>query len=386
MSGYKNKSKEVTCLCIIQAVRLKAVREAMYFHHKDGSEADDDDDCTSDNAGNMVLASKEEDGNDEDIVAVGENEIINVLQSKKRKKRKSKSSTPDSLSKSGTYYRVINAFMADVNRPFVVNIGSNPTMAALDSRQFLHKAIYDILLLSYNDTTNNVINDFAFPEEIYFEQAGVSIDVASEFDVLTSKDFSDVMGYLNFHYQVAHRKNKSSGSHGDFANFVGTCPYLLYYHLWLDQVPCLQNLAVPTLPSNVMRDSLAPRSFPLASETSTNEIAGSANKTAVLSLLVAEIGKGNVERTTIMKERNAQSEKMLNIAAVRHAVRTEMDLSKLLLMHKKSLSDACQELKTLQGTEGYTSDSSETKDAKNYICVLSDRYNNTMRSLENHSA
>ena len=74
--GYKNKSKEVTCLCIIQAVRLNAVREAMYFHHKDGSEVDDDDDCTSDNTGDMVLASKEEDGNDEDIVAVGENKII----------------------------------------------------------------------------------------------------------------------------------------------------------------------------------------------------------------------------------------------------------------------------------------------------------------------
>ena len=65
-------------MCIIQAVRLKAVCKAMYFYHKDGSEADDDgdDDCTSDNIGNMVLASKEEDGNDEDIVAVGENKII----------------------------------------------------------------------------------------------------------------------------------------------------------------------------------------------------------------------------------------------------------------------------------------------------------------------
>jgi hypothetical protein len=65
-----------------------------------------------------------------------------------------------------------------------------------------------------------------------------------------------------------------------------------------------------------------------------------------------------------------------------------MDLSKLLCMHKKSLkslSDACLELKTLQRTEGYTTDSSETMDEKN-ICVLSDRYNNTMKSLENHSA
>ena len=78
--------------------------------------------------------------------------------------------------------------MADVNRPFVVNIGSNPTMATLDNHQFLHKSIYDILHLSYYYTTNNVINGFAFPEVVYFEQAGVSIDVASEFDVLTSKD------------------------------------------------------------------------------------------------------------------------------------------------------------------------------------------------------
>jgi hypothetical protein len=141
VSGYKKKSKEVTCLCIIQAVRLKAVCETMYFHHKDGSEADDNDDCTSDNAGDMVLAGKEEDGNYEDIVSVGENEIISVQQ---RKKRKSKSSTPDSLSKSGIYYRVLNTYMAGVNRPFVVNIGSNLTMTALDSHQFLHKAIHEI--------------------------------------------------------------------------------------------------------------------------------------------------------------------------------------------------------------------------------------------------
>ena len=238
------------------------------FHHKDGSEVDEDD-CTSDNAGDMVLVGKEEDGNYEDIVTVGEDEIINVLQSKERKKRKSKSSTPDSLSKSGTYYRVMNAYMADINRPFVVNIGSNPTIAALDICQYLYKAINDILLISYNDTTNNVINAFAFPEEMHFEQACVSIDVASEFDVLTSKNFSYVMGYLNFYYQVAHRKNKSSGSPGDFANYVGTCSDLPYNHLWLDQVPCLQNYAVPTLPADVMRDSLTPRSFPLASETST---------------------------------------------------------------------------------------------------------------------
>ena len=133
-------------------------------------------------------------------------------------------------------------------------------------------------------------------------------------------------------------------------------------------------------------DSLAPQYSPLASDASTNEISGCTNKASVLSSLLAETGKVNVNRTTIMKERNAQNQKMLDIAKEGHAVRTEMDLSKLLLMHNQCLSDACQEFKTLKRTEGYTSDSSETQNAKSYIQVLSERYNNTMRSLGNHSA
>ena len=135
-----------------------------------------------------------------------------------------------------------------------------------------------------------------------------------------------------------------------------------------------------------MKDSQAPKYSPLARDASTNEMKINTNQGAVLSSLLAGIGKGNVDRTTIMKERNAQNQKILNISKERHAVRTEMDLSKRLLMHKQCLSDACQELKTLKRTEGYTSDSSEAQDAKNYIRVLSEMYNNTMRSLENHSA
>jgi hypothetical protein len=58
-------------------VRLKAICKAIYFHHQNGSELDDND-CTSDNAGVIDLAGKDKDGNDEDILAVGENEINSV--------------------------------------------------------------------------------------------------------------------------------------------------------------------------------------------------------------------------------------------------------------------------------------------------------------------
>ena len=114
------------------------------------------------------------------------------------------------------------------------------------------------------------------------------------------------MGYLNFHYQVAHRKKKTSASHDDFEKFVGKHPYLLYYHLWLFQVPSLQNLGVLALPDAVMRDSLSPSTYSssesVASNMSKTRGVGGINKTVMPAL--ERIGNGNGERTRYMKERN----------------------------------------------------------------------------------
>ena len=84
-----------------------------------------------------------------------------------------------------------------------------------------------------------------------------------------------------------------------------------------------------------------------------------------------EIRRGNGERIKCMKERNdingitiQQNAKMLNIADEKHAMRKEVDLSKLLVMHKQSLYDARQEVKKLQALQDYDTDSSETQDAK----------------------
>ena len=88
---------------------------------------------------------------------------------------------------------------------------------------------------------------------IYLEQAGVCVDTPSDFHVLISRDISDIFDYLNFQHQVAHRKYNASGCHDDFANFVGSCPYLVYYCLWLNHVPYLHHHAIPTLLYNVMR-------------------------------------------------------------------------------------------------------------------------------------
>ena len=54
-----------------------------------------------------------------------------------------------------------------------------------------------------------------------------------------------------------------SGNHADFNQFVGSRPYVFYYHLWLLEIPHLSFLAVPQLSDDVFRMS--------ASSTMTNK-------------------------------------------------------------------------------------------------------------------
>ena len=257
ISGYKNKSKEVTCMLIMQWARMKAICDVMYHQPQEESSSDDEGSNINNNI-NINNSNNNKNGVDTAHFSLSVNANISAGEEskneeggepskKRRKKKKCKATTPDAITKPGSYYRIINAYMVDENRPHVLNLGSIPTMAVLDSRKFLHKAIYDKLLLSYNDITNNAISGFAYPEVEYFQLVGVCNNVANDFDCISSADFSDVMGYLN--YQVAHRNNRSSGFFDDFAKFVENRPYLLYYYLWLLQILYLQNLTVPTLPA-----------------------------------------------------------------------------------------------------------------------------------------
>ena len=109
----------MTGALIIQYARTKSITDALY---------------------------SKEDGKDADV-AEDDN-----LKNKKGKKKWHKSTAPKSISKPGTYYRIFNTYMAEQHLPDVVSIGSNPTMADLDSCCFLHQSIYDRLLLSYQDS------------------------------------------------------------------------------------------------------------------------------------------------------------------------------------------------------------------------------------------
>ena len=49
--------------------------------------------------------------------------------------------------------------------------------------------------------------------------------------------------------------------------------------------------------------------------------------------LVAELGRGNAEKLTMMKERNEQNGRIVSIASEKHAIGKEIDLSKLMNIH-----------------------------------------------------
>jgi hypothetical protein len=58
---------------------------------------------------------------------------------------------------------------------------------------------------------------------------------------------------LSSHLLLLH--DIETGNHADFHQFVGSRPYVYYYHLWLVDIPHLSYLAVPKLSAAVFQIS-----------------------------------------------------------------------------------------------------------------------------------
>lgn len=174
---------------------------------------------------------------------------------KKKKKKKSKQSKPEAVRQEGTLYRVINTvFLQDV-RHLVVRLGNQPTVSAVDKRDFLHQDIFEALVKIYNDGSREDILKLPHKHD-FFDKTKVADDIASKFDPLTPLEFSEIFDFLNYHYKVALRNSKKSGNHSPFQNFVQTRPYIFAYYLCLIESPIeQQNVAFAQLPSNVKRES-----------------------------------------------------------------------------------------------------------------------------------
>jgi hypothetical protein len=160
----------------------------------------------------------------------------------------------------------------------------------------MNKTTYNKLLVTYlnNSIDNNAVNFIGFDNE-YLNECGITDKYASNFDILTFKDLCKVFDYVVHGYNVSYRNNKTSGTepriviplsqnvshillssihqtgnHADFHQFVGSRPYVHYYHLWLIEIRHLSFPAVPQLSATVFRMSMADNSNEDGIDSSTS--------------------------------------------------------------------------------------------------------------------
>ena len=128
----------------------------------------------------------------------------------KNQRKRNAATAPKYIKKHGTYYRVINVFFDEKHRQDVLCLGNTPTMCELDARKFPHKAVWDKLLDTYMDIDDDTVGSMAF-KHTQFEYHGIDDNYPLTFDMLDSKQFSEVMEFLNAHYKICFNNNKVSG-------------------------------------------------------------------------------------------------------------------------------------------------------------------------------
>ena len=98
-------------MLIIQWTRMKAIRDAMYHQPLEEINSDGEDNINKkgDDIANLspYISTGEESKNEEGGEPI----------KKKRKRRKYKATTPEAITKPGSFYHIINTYMLDENSP-----------------------------------------------------------------------------------------------------------------------------------------------------------------------------------------------------------------------------------------------------------------------------
>ena len=155
-SGSKNKKQSYMMLLIVLCAQAMVLENTMYPLLP----ASDDDNNASfgialSNGSNYAARNSsmnaDTDSDKESVVAEEnknqmqeeEEHFITLVNNKKsithekRKSKGSKGTPPASITKIGTYYRVINIYFDEIHCSNVAKLGSAPSISKLDSRQFL---------------------------------------------------------------------------------------------------------------------------------------------------------------------------------------------------------------------------------------------------------
>ena len=178
----------------------------------------------------------------------------------------------------------------------------------------------------------------SYPDDPFFDALGIDNDTPDDYDLLTSLYFAEVMDYLNFHYAVAHRNWKKSGTHDDLEKFIGQRPYLYYYHLWLVDVPILKNLAVATLPDSVVQESQTSETGTALPKLTNKRLKKNDGMVAALTA----IGAASQDKVVLLKKRIEQAEVQVGFARERHGLNRSQELASAIQSYSALLEVAEQ--------------------------------------------
>ncbi|KAI2502640.1 hypothetical protein MHU86_11834 [Fragilaria crotonensis] len=223
-------------------------------------------------------------------------------------------------------------------------------MAELDARKMRNHAVFLQLVKQYLDDEDEDANTMAFSDHEFWSYVGIDSDICQNYDLLTEQDFSDALSYINFHYQASYQKNKQSGNHGDFVNFVGSRHFLFYHHLWLSEYPhLLLNFAVPLLPSGAERQTAGSsdsssakqsrllRKQQMSQRDSVSASASSMQQHQEIAKALASLEKTNSERIKILKE-SAAPRRERELLNVYYIYKERMKTARKSLVRKQNLN------------------------------------------------
>jgi hypothetical protein len=158
------------------------------------------------------------------------------LPRKKPPKYQSKTTRPKAVTKTGSYFRIINLWFSEQNRHLVLATGKKMNRAELDVGGYRHKSIWDNMADQYNNNTgipaadasdgnkgdNSYLDVIQTPHMLY------ELENPEDFDRLDGRDVAQFIRWITHQYYVIHKS--VSGDHARFEDRVGSKSYLLYFH------------------------------------------------------------------------------------------------------------------------------------------------------------
>ncbi len=307
------------------------------------------------------------------------NQYEGMVAAEQQQRRRRRAQVPPTVvTQIGTYIRAINVFFDQKHRNDVFSLGEAASVQELDARSvFRGKAVYDRMLLTYLDQSIPHIGEVAFAEDPYLPSMGIYDNAATDFDVLTSEELKDTLAFVNHYFKIAHQNNQKSGSHDNFHNFARDKGYVFYYHLWLQYVPNLLCIAVPSLPAGVAtKDSTVHQSTNRFTPASGQGRAGSRRKTTATNsatdgaaAAMIEIGRSQSKKMLAWEEMNAFK--------ANASVNREQNLLALLSDYDASLKRKIEDL----DTHDLDMDDKEKQVAREIIVIMKKKRKDVMDSL-----